>query len=124
MTFNDPYTNEIIKDVKDSDFDHIVPLAYVNIHGGYKWDENAKKEFADNPNNGVCVNASDNRAKGAKGPGKWLPAYHKEDYCYTWLSILNKYHLTISESDMDKIKDILDSLNENDINKISLINDY
>jgi hypothetical protein len=117
----DPYTGEFVESVKNTDYDHIIPLAYANEHGGYLWNNEQKKEFADDPSNGVCVNIHDNRAKGSKGPSEWLPEENEDDYCYTWLVIAENYGLSISQEDMDAI---LDTLSKADESNLSLINDY
>lgn len=118
----DPYTEQVINDVRQTDYDHIIPLAYVNSHGGEQWNDEKKKEFADDPSNGVCVNIHDNREKGAKGPSEWLPDENKVDYCYTWLVISDHYGLSISDDDMNTIKSVLSAV-EN-VSELSLINDY
>lgn len=101
-TYMDPYTDEDV-DFTNVDWDHIIPLHYVNQHGGSEWTDEEKKAFADNPSVGVNVNSSDNRAKSDKGPSEWLPDENKDDYCYTWLIIADKYNISISQDDMNTI---------------------
>lgn len=118
-SYTDPYTNET-SDVSESgpkgyDWDHVIPLAYADSHGTNAWTEEQKKAFADDPLVGVCVNASDNRAKGAKGPSEWLPDENVDDYCYTWLVISSEYGLSISQEDMDTI---LQYVNEDSLSMV------
>ncbi len=117
----DPYNGETTDTIKGMDYDHIIPLAYADAHGGYEWTEEQKRAYADDPFVGVCVNAHDNRAKGAKGPSEWLPNVNVEDYCYTWLVIAEHYGLSIAQEDMDVIKSCLAGV---DAKSLSLINDY
>lgn len=106
-TYIDPYTGDIIDDISKTDYDHIIPLAYVNAHGGSEWSEKEKKDFADNTSVGVCTNSFSNRQKGANGPSKWLPDINKEAYCYSWLVIANDFNITLDQEDYDKISEIL-----------------
>ena len=117
----DPYSNETIYSIKECDYDHIIPLAYANNHGAASWSNEEKKAYADDPTVGVNCYASENRSKQAKGPSEWLPSTNVADYCYTWLVIADKYDLSISQDDMDIIKQVLSTAN---VNELSLINDY
>lgn len=115
----DPYTNQWIYDIKEADYDHIIPLAYVNSHGGSEWSESRKKEYADNPMAGVCCLSSLNRSKGAKGPSEWLPEKNVEDYCYSWLYDAVYWDISLDEDDYNTIKSILmDSDGYSNISKI------
>lgn len=101
--YTDPYNGETGYTVKQTDYDHIIPLHYVNQHGGSEWTDDQKKTYADDPTVGVAVNAHDNRAKGDKGPSKWMPDENKAAYCYTWLVIADKYDISLSYADADCI---------------------
>lgn len=107
LSYTDPYTGNHISDVKDTDYDHIIPLAYAHNHGGSSWSPEKKKRFADDPSNGVCVNRHDNRAKGAKGPSEWMPERNQKWYCEQWLRIAKEWNLEIEEADMRTINGIL-----------------
>ena len=118
-SYTDPYTGETIYDISKTDYDHIIPLAYVNAHGGSNWTSEEKKSFADNPSVGVCTNNSSNRAKSAKGPSEWLPDINKEAYCYSWLVIANDFNISLSQNDYDTIVDILNNSNIENIQTIN-----
>lgn len=113
--YNDPYDNDEFScdEYKSLDFDHIIPLAYVNKHGGYKWSEEDKKAFADDPTIGVDVCAHSNRSKSDSGPAEWLPEENVDDYCYSWLVIAAKYDISISQEDMNVILDTIENHTEN-----------
>lgn len=116
----DPYTNEYLE-LNGGDYDHIIPLAYAHLYGGYKWSDVEKKAFADDPRVGVVVNSSDNKSKGAKGPSEWLPKANLEDYAFTWLVIASEYDLSINKEDMDTIMKLLDGVS---IEDVKVINQY
>ena len=91
----DPYSNETYTDSKSLDLDHIVPLKFAHGHGGDKWSRAYKKQFANDHDNLLLVNASLNRQKGAKGPSEWLPPHHQYRCEYTSLfnDVMDKYDL-------------------------------
>lgn len=95
---------------KGFDFEHIVPLHFVNQHGGDEWSNEAKVAYANNPSIGVSVNQRDNRVKSDKGPSEWLPSENIEDYCYTWLVILADYDLSCTQEDMDVLLDNVENV--------------
>lgn len=114
-TYTDPYngkTKVVMPDERPFgyDWDHLIPLAYVSAHGGENWTDEQKKAFADDPNVGLCVNAHDNRAKGAAGPSEWLPECNVADYCYSWLVIADLYGLALDEEDIQTIIECLDGV--------------
>lgn len=118
--YTDPYTGETL-DINDTDYDHIIPLHYLNQHGSAAWSIEDKKAYADNPNVGVDVNASDNRAKNDKGPSEWLPKENISNYCYTWLVLSSEYNISITKEDMETIMFYLNNVPENEL---SIINVY
>lgn len=119
--YTDPYTGEAIS-IESTDYDHIIPLHYANMHGAEEWADTAKREYADDPFVGVVVNSGDNRAKGDKGPSEWLPEENVEDYCYTWLVIAAEYDLSMDSDDMETIKRELNGVPESELQRINLYN--
>lgn len=98
-----PYTHEEVTNVRNIDYDHIIPINYVDLHGGCNWSAEQKQEYAYNPENGICTWNSPNRAKSDKGPSEYMPEYNQEWYCYKWLEIAVRYDLPISQADYDVI---------------------
>jgi hypothetical protein len=101
----DPYTNEIFLDAKDLDIDHMVPLAYAWEHGAYRWTQEQRQKFANDPVNLFAVKASVNRQKGASGPLEWLPpsqGYHCQ-YVTRFLRISQSYGLVFQPDEIAEI---------------------
>jgi hypothetical protein len=94
--WNDPYTGEIFMNSKDLDIDHMVPLAYAHARGSHSWDADKRRQFANDPVNLFAVKASENRAKGAKGPLEWLPP-NKDYQC----SYVTRFHRIMKTYDLE-----------------------
>lgn len=102
--YTDPYTGDELS-LDDSNFDHIIPLNYVNKHGGAKWSHSKKHQYATDVRVGVDVDGAVNRDKSDKGPSEWLPETNVDDYCYTWLVIAVSYDIPLSPEDVKVIRD-------------------
>ena len=97
----DPYSGKKITDSSTIDIDHIVPLSNAARNGGQEWTNEKKEEFANDLDNLIATSAKENRAKGDKGPGEYMPpnkSYHCQ-YAKSYISIAYKYELTITDSD-------------------------
>ena len=97
--WHDPYTGEVFTDPKKLDVDHMVPLAEAWRSGGWKWDAEKKKQFANdlsNPQHLIAVKAGANRQKGDKDPSAWLPPLetYRCKYISDWIRIKQNYSLT------------------------------
>lgn len=103
-SYTDPYTGDKL-DINDSNFDHIIPLNYVNKHGGAGWSHSKKHQYATDVRVGVDVDGAINRDKSDKGPSEWLPDTNIDDYCYTWLVIAVSYDIALSPDDVRVIKE-------------------
>ena len=102
----------------DLDIDHIIPLRYVNQHGGYAWSSDQKHTYAKSlsaMNNGVylAVSATENRRKSDQGPADYYPSnpsYYCE-YSRRWRNIARTYSIALSSRDYNKIKEVLTQCN-------------
>lgn len=103
FSYTCPYSHEVVTKAKNIDWEHIIPLNYVDKHGGWAWSKEAKQEYAYNLDNGVCTWNKPNRVKGSKGPSEYMPDYNKKWYCYKWLEIATRYDIPISQADYDVI---------------------
>lgn len=97
----DPYSGDLIKDSSKVDIDHIIPLSKAAKSGGQNWSKEKKEIFANDLENLLATSAKENRKKGDKGPGEYMPPnkdYHCQ-YAKSYISIAYKYSLTINEKD-------------------------
>ena len=97
----DPYSGDTFTISKDLDLDHIVPLKFAHGHGADKWSRERKKQFANDYNNLLLVNASLNRQKGAKGLDEWLPPNqsYRCEYIARFNSVMAQYELSYIPSE-------------------------
>lgn len=104
----------------DLDIDHIIPLKYVNAHGGYGWSASDKVAYGKSVtamNNGVylAVSASENRKKGDSGPADYYPS-NPDFYCEyakRWRDTARTYAISLSGRDYNKIQGVLVECNIN-----------
>lgn len=99
----DPYSGKTFTDPKKLDIDHMIPLSYAAQHGGQAWDAKKKEKYANSMNAGhlLAVSASENRAKGDKGPSAWKPS-DKGNWCQyatDWISVSNTWGLSTTSDD-------------------------
>ena len=110
----DPYSGETITNPKDIDIDHVIPLEYANNHGGKLWSPKAKETYANDVDTVLlATSARENRAKGSKGPAKYMPpnkAYSCQ-YSKQWVNIADKYKLALDKADKDLLLRTLASCN-------------
>ncbi len=121
-TWQDPYSGKTVSGNpyrgdgtnNDLDIDHIIPLKYVNEHGGYEWTDEKKREYGaslDGLKNGiyVAVLASENRSKGDDGPSEYYPSnpdYYCE-YSRLWRDVARLYDISLSQADYDTVARVL-----------------
>jgi len=109
------YLGVVFSESSDLDLDHIIPLKWAHDHGGWRWSAKDKQRFANDYQNLILVDDGRNQSKGAKGPGDWMPdnsAYHCM-YVFRWSYLIDKYNLSASQVDKDKINT---SMSECDLN--------
>lgn len=115
-SYTDPYTGKTVTDPSKLDIDHIIPLGYVNQHGGKAWTKEQKKAYANDTDDVlIAVDSSANRQKGDKGPSQWMPS-NKEyscTYAKSWVTIAAKYGITLASKDKDALKTTLQSCTTN-----------
>lgn len=107
----DPYTGKKIKSASEVDIDHIIPLSNAARNGGQNWTPEKKERFANDLDNLLSVSAKENRTKSDKGPAKYMPPNknYQCQYSKQYISIANKYSLSITESDYKILKEKLNS---------------
>lgn len=109
-TWVDPFTGKKFTNPSDLDIDHVIPLSYANKAGGYKWDSEAKRDYANDLSTGhlLAVSASANRQKGDKGPSDWKPQKSYQcNYAIHWVSISTSWKLTVPKADRAALVDMM-----------------
>lgn len=103
--WSDYYYPEKLTTAKEVDIDHLIPLKHAHDIGGWKWDQNLKKKFANDPENLVITNKRYNRIKGAKKINEWLPLNieYACKYYKDWMKIKQKYNLPVSEEESNAV---------------------
>lgn len=108
----DPYTGNTYTDPSVLDVDHMIPLENAHNSGGYAWDTDRKRSFANDlalSKSLIAVSASANRSKGSRGPAEWLPpnqAYHCE-YVKDWLEVKRRHALAVGSADYQAIEAVI-----------------
>lgn len=100
FSYKCPYTGTIITDDINLVYDHIVSLKSTYLRGAAKWTEAQRHEYAYNQWNGIAVSKYISNTKLDNGPLDYLPEINKEDYCYSWLLICSRYHLSMTEDEI------------------------
>lgn len=86
---------------EDIDIDHVVPLEHAHIMGAWRWSKEKREQFANDPDNLLAVSYSENRSKGSKSLGEWMPKHRDAwcDYIDKWVFVKKKYDIPISISE-------------------------
>ena len=106
--WTDQYTGNTIPDSNSVMIDHIVPIEYVNNHGGAEWDEAKKESFANDLQNlaTTSIEESNNKLSSGYDISSYKPS-RQEYTCYyasTWVDMAEKYGFSITVNDRDAIK--------------------
>jgi hypothetical protein len=96
-----PYTGTVIEDPSKVDVDHLVALQDAHVSGGWEWDADKRKAFANNEMHLLATSQFGNRSKGAKGPDEWLPPLesYRCEYLARWLAVKEAHELTMTEGE-------------------------
>lgn len=92
--------------------DHTVALAEAWRSGAWKWTSAQRQAFANDLENKealIAVTVSTNRSKGDKDPSQWLPAKEKCSYVQNWISVKNKYALSVDALEAETLNTLLSS---------------
>lgn len=105
----DPYSGNVFTEPKKLDIDHIIPLSYVNQHGGSNWAPKTKKAYANDLDVLLAVSAKENRSKSDKGPSEYMPPNknYQCQYAFGWVKVATKYGITVTQKDKDVLKTVL-----------------
>ena len=107
-----PWSGQVFTDSGDVDIDHHVPLGHAHESGGWDWDKERKRAYANDlshPASLQVTQSSVNRSKGKQPPDEWRP----EDtagwcrYASDWVSVKSQWELTVSGAEVEALKDML-----------------
>ncbi|MEV8354131.1 HNH endonuclease family protein [Streptomyces niveus] len=105
MTLHDPYTGKDIawkkKEATAVQIDHLVPLSYSWQLGAARWNEDKRKQLANDPLNLLPVDGPTNSGKSDSGPASWLPPNKPVRCAYVvrFAQVAAKYELPVTGAD-------------------------
>ena len=107
-----PWSGEFFADASDVDVDHHVPLAHAHVSGGWRWDPERKRAYANdlsNPNSLQITSETVNRSKGKKPPDEWLPDDETTwcRYAADWVSVKRQWELTVANAEVSVLREML-----------------
>lgn len=106
-----PYNGKEIKNARTIDIDHVIPLSNAARNNGQEFDAERKEEFANDPLNLLATSAKENRTKGDKGPGAYMPKYkpYHCPYAKNYITVAYKYELSITETDYEVLAEAVEA---------------
>ena len=114
-----PWSGEVFTDAGDVDIDHHVPLGHAHESGGWRWDADRKRKYANDlahPPSLQVTSASVNRSKGKKPPDAWRPENRAGwcRYAADWIDVKARWQLTVTQAEISALEDMLDNCNDDD----------
>jgi len=108
-TLAEPYTGRTIEfergDKTSSlvQIDHVVALADAWRSGAWRWDEQRRTEFANDPANLLAVDGQANQDKSAASADRWLPpnTAFRCEYVKRQIGVKSAYGLSVTQSEQD-----------------------
>ena len=106
-------------DASEVDIDHHVPLGHAHEAGGWSWDAERKRAYANdmsNPASPQVTKATLNRAKGKQPPDQWRPDDTRGwcRYAGDWIAVKAHWGLTVTEVEKKALLEMLDSCSDDD----------
>lgn len=125
-TLHDPYTGNTIDFVRGPktsskvQIDHVIPLGYAYLNGGWDMAQQGKKDimvaFANDPLNLIAVDGPTNGSKSDSGPSQWRPPIDSPamqcQYDIRVIQVAQKYQpygLALAQEDADYLTNSLTS---------------
>ena len=114
-----PWTGEVFTDASDVDIDHHVPLGHAHVSGGWQWNRERRRAYANDLSNPVslqAISASVNRAKGKKPPDAWRPGERASwcKYAADWVVVKDQWQLTVTTAEANALGDMLETCSSPD----------
>ncbi|NLP40049.1 MAG: HNH endonuclease [Corynebacterium pollutisoli] len=109
-TLLDPYSGETLEFVRgprsaEIQIDHVVALADAWQKGAQAWDEDTRRDFANDPANLLAVRGDLNQQKGAGDAATWLPpdTSFRCDYVSRIIGVKATYGLWVTEAEQEAL---------------------
>lgn len=110
-TLHDAYSGETIDFTRgrstssEVQIDHIVALADAWQKGAQQWDEETRRNFANDPRNLRAVKGRLNAQKGAGDAATWLPPQrqHRCEYAHDIIDVKSEYGLWVTPAEKDAL---------------------
>lgn len=112
-----PWSGEVFTDAGDVDIDHHVPLGHAHESGGWRWDADRKRAYANDlthPPSLQVTSASVNRSKGKQPPDAWRPE-HRAGWCRyaaDWIAVKAQWQLTVTVAEVDALAEMLNTCDD------------
>ena len=112
-----PWTGEVFADASNLDIDHHVPLGHAHESGGWRWDSERKRAYANDLNHPESLQATSapvNRSKGKQPPDEWRPdeAASWCRYAADWVTVKQNWELTVTASEVAALEEMLSTCND------------
>jgi len=111
-TLASPYSGDTLAFDRENstvDIDHVVALSDAWQTGAASWDEQTRREFANDPLNLLAVESSLNRQKSDGDAATWLPPKkdYRCEYVARQIAVKDKYDLWVKPAEADAMERVL-----------------
>ena len=103
------YDGKYVRDARELDVDHLVPLAEAWDSGARGWTTATRRLFANDLGDHralVAVTAAVNRSKGDQDPDEWLPAREVCRYVKEWVAVKHRWRLTVDSAEKSALQSL------------------
>ena len=112
-----PWSGQLFTDAGDVDIDHHVPLGHAHESGGWNWDRERKRAYANDLDHPASLQATDksvNRTKGKQPPDQWRPEETAGwcRYAADWIAVKAEWELTVTQREVAALRDMLDTCDD------------
>ena len=112
-----PWSGQFFTDAGDLDIDHHVPLGHAHESGGWDWDRERKRAYANDLAHPASLQATSktvNRTKGKQPPDQWRPEATASwcRYAADWIAVKVKWQLTVTDREATALHEMLDTCDD------------
>lgn len=105
-TLTDPYSGVTVG-LPDVQIDHVVALANAWQTGAFSWDDEKRRNFANDPRNLLAVKGSLNEQKKASDAAGWLPPQGQCEYAARQVEVKAAYGLWVTAEEKEALRHVL-----------------